>query len=69
MLRTETLCYRVQNLASTLERVQELTAPVGRFDVHITDNPVRDFDVVRNSSVGIATPYGLDGPWIESRWG
>ena len=21
------------------------------------------------SSVGIATRYGLDGPWIESRWG
>jgi len=23
---------------------------------------------VRSSSVGIATPYGLDGPGIESRW-
>jgi len=23
----------------------------------------------RDSSVGIATPYGLDGPGIESRWG
>jgi hypothetical protein len=23
----------------------------------------------RNSSVGIATRYGLDGPRIESRWG
>jgi hypothetical protein len=22
----------------------------------------------RNSSVGIATSYGLDGPGIESRW-
>jgi hypothetical protein len=22
----------------------------------------------RDSSVGIATRYGLDGPWIESRW-
>jgi hypothetical protein len=22
-----------------------------------------------DSSVGIATGYGLDGPWIESRWG
>jgi hypothetical protein len=21
------------------------------------------------SSVGIATDYGLDGPWTESRWG
>jgi len=33
------------------------------------------FDIVlrylvgRNSSVGIATGYGLDGPGIESRWG
>ena len=23
----------------------------------------------RNSSVGVATRYGLDGPGIESRWG
>jgi hypothetical protein len=22
----------------------------------------------RDSAVGIATRYGLDGPWIESRW-
>ena len=22
-----------------------------------------------DSSVGIATRYGLDGPWIESMWG
>ena len=26
-------------------------------------------DYGRNSSVGIATGYGLDGPGIESRWG
>ena len=25
--------------------------------------------VGRDSSVGIATRYGLEGPWIESRWG
>jgi len=25
--------------------------------------------VCRDSSVGIATAYGLDGPRIESRWG
>jgi hypothetical protein len=25
--------------------------------------------VSRDSSVGIPTPYGLDGPGIESRWG
>jgi hypothetical protein len=25
-------------------------------------------DVDRDSSVGIATDYGLDGPGIESRW-
>ena len=23
----------------------------------------------RDNSVGIATAYGLDGPWIESWWG
>jgi len=27
------------------------------------------YDVSRNTSVGIATRYGLDGPGIESRWG
>jgi hypothetical protein len=27
------------------------------------------FIVGRDSSVGIATRYGLDGPGIESRWG
>jgi hypothetical protein len=27
------------------------------------------FTGVRDSSVGIATGYGLDGPGIESRWG
>ena len=26
-------------------------------------------DMGRDSSVGIATRYGLDGPGIESRWG
>jgi hypothetical protein len=25
--------------------------------------------VVRDSSVGIEIPYGLDGPGIETRWG
>ena len=25
--------------------------------------------IIVNSSVGTATPYGLDGPGIESRWG
>ena len=26
------------------------------------------YKVGRDSSVGIATRYGLDGSWIESRW-
>ena len=26
-------------------------------------------DMGRDSAVGIATRYGLDGPGIESRWG
>jgi hypothetical protein len=30
---------------------------------------VRCSSVDRDSSVGIATRYGLDGPGIESRWG
>jgi hypothetical protein len=31
--------------------------------------PVPGIDVGRDSSVGIATRYGLYGPGIESRWG
>ena len=31
-------------------------------------NSVPLFTVGRDSSVGIATRYGLDGPGIESRW-
>jgi len=30
---------------------------------------IRGYTVDRDSSVGIATGYGLDGPRIESRWG
>jgi hypothetical protein len=32
-------------------------------------NFLRVLSVDRDSSVGIATRYGLDGPGIESRWG
>ena len=32
-------------------------------------NKVVQFFWRRDSSVGIATRYGLDGPGIESRWG
>ena len=36
-------------------------------NIHLwsTSNPYR---VDRDSSVGIVNGYGLDGPWIESRW-
>ena len=27
------------------------------------------YNMGRDSSVGIATRYGLDGPWIEPWWG
>jgi hypothetical protein len=39
------------------------------------DSQIRHFETTENSwvgqdsSVGIATRYGLDGPGIESRWG
>jgi hypothetical protein len=33
--------------------------------IHVVDRVDRG----RNSSVGTATGYGLDGPGIESRWG
>ena len=32
-------------------------------------NGMADVKMGRDSSVGIATSYGLDGPEIESRWG
>jgi hypothetical protein len=35
--------------------------------IHLTGVPAQL--VGRDSSVGIATGYGLDGPGIESRWG
>ena len=36
----------------------------------LTDlSPGKLLRVSRDSSVGIATGYGLDGPGIESRWG
>jgi hypothetical protein len=38
------------------------------FDIHFFSRP-RTLRVGRDSSVGIATWYGLDGPGIESRWG
>ena len=38
--------------------------------IRIIDNCVCSVSPVdRDSSVGIATRYGLDGPGIESRWG
>ena len=36
--------------------------------VKISQSPVAR-EVARDSSVGIATCYGMDGPEIESRWG
>ena len=35
----------------------------------MADNGVNHCCEGRDSSVGIATRYGLDGPGIESRWG
>ena len=39
--------------------------PFGMFIYHFVTVVIRD----RDSSVGIATRYGLDSPGIESRWG
>ena len=36
---------------------------------HLIWKQVLVFERGRDSSVGIATRYGLDGPGIESRWG
>jgi hypothetical protein len=37
--------------------------------VHTTSTTIYRIIMVRDSSVGIATLYGLDGPGIESQWG
>ena len=53
---------------------------IDRNSIHILSIPLRSFLISfsdqylalprgRDSSVGIATRYGLDGPGIESRWG
>ena len=39
------------------------------FHVPYNESDLRMGCVGRDSSVGIATRYGLDGPGIESRWG
>jgi hypothetical protein len=42
-----------------------------RYDVGETwwSSVISELLVVLGSSVCMATRYGLDGPWIESRWG
>ena len=37
-------------------------------DSRIPESPIR-VPIIRDSTVGIATRYGLDGSGIESRWG
>ena len=41
----------------------------GQLDVLAALTPVQNHGVGRDSVVGIATRYGLDGPGIGSRWG
>jgi len=36
---------------------------------HFFSQCATHYKMGRDSSVGIATAYGLDGPGIESRWG
>jgi hypothetical protein len=44
-----------------------VTLSYKRITYNINVNNVRAWD--RDSSVGVAIGYGLDGPGIESRWG
>ena len=39
------------------------------FSVYFSFNIILSYNWGRDSSVGIATRYGLEGPGIESRWG
>jgi hypothetical protein len=41
---------------------------LGISELHINNNVLYD-KMGRDSSVGIASRYGLDGPGIETRWG
>jgi len=54
-------------MANKRKRLYVCLATVHRI-VRYCDIIVR-IRVHRVSSVGIATPYGLDGPWIDCRWG
>ena len=47
----------------------ENTARMPYLKKYIYILPVSQYTMGRDSSVGIATRYGLDGPGIESRWG
>ena len=38
-------------------------------NVMLSLKSVREYIIGPDGSVGIATVYGLDVPWIESRWG
>jgi hypothetical protein len=50
-------------------KISDPTLPSNLSRVHLNIYDLCRDDVVdRDSSVGIATLYGLDGPGIESRW-
>ena len=61
---TEPQCLYKGDLYLSLTRTQQ---GIKERNISITDHKHQPF-VGRNSSVGIATGYGLDGPGIESRW-
>jgi hypothetical protein len=54
---------------SSLHTRHAIVVIVLRNTVKLLINTIRFRRVGRNSSVGIATRYELDGPGIESRWG
>ena len=58
------VCPRRFHIILSPQKLQDLHLCGGRKLVY-----VNVYLVGRNSTVGIATRYGLDGPGIESRWG
>jgi hypothetical protein len=57
------------SVMNTLTRMS-VRCSVATVFCELTDLVTADCNIVnQDSSVGIATAYGLDGPAIESRWG
>jgi hypothetical protein len=65
--RSNSVCRTIKNLPINLKYVILLVEEVRKTQFVNTEPTTRS--IGRDSEVGIAIHYGLDGPGIESRWG